>query len=49
MRIIRKLQKGEGQEQGMPSFTFMTFHCDKHAVLQIVTSSSNEHISSIIL
>lgn len=24
------LQKGEGQEQGMPLFTFMMFHCDKH-------------------
>jgi len=43
------LQKGEGQKQGMPLFTFMMFHCDKHVVLQIITSSSKEYISSIIL
>jgi len=43
------LQKGEEQEQGMPSFTFMMLHCDKHVTLHVVTNSSKEHISSIIL
>lgn len=38
-----KLQKGEGQEQGIP------FCFDKHVVLQIVTSSSKEHTSSIFI
>jgi hypothetical protein len=44
-----KTAKRAGQEQGMPSFTSVTFHCDKHVVLRIITSSSKEHISSIIL
>jgi hypothetical protein len=43
------LQKGEGQEQGIPSFNFMTFCFDKHVVLQIISSSSEEHISSIFI
>lgn len=43
------LQKGEGQEKEMLLFTFMMFHCDKQAVLQLITGSSKEHISSIIL